>query len=186
MAFPRVPFLAFGLCLLAAACRPVATAPDDVPASDPATAVNVFLAGYGGDFRAADPSALSSPLALAIESAMVIEQQSRVAVLASEYPSDKPQLLEGELFSGLYEGFTGYELGEDRVDGDTATVDVIFTNSHYGVGWVDRVGLIDENGWKIDDVLYLDKKTGALGLRDVLRNFEEAAAQDPLLHPPNP
>jgi hypothetical protein len=48
------------------------------------------------------------------------------------------------------------------------------------------VQLVNENGWKIDDVRYLDKKAGALGLRDVLRDFEQGAARDPLLNPPRP
>jgi hypothetical protein len=51
---------------------------------------------------------------------------------------------------------------------------VTFTNAHYNVGWNDEVLLVDENGWKIDDVLYTGKKSGLLGLREVLGNFQEA------------
>jgi hypothetical protein len=69
------------------------------------------------------------------------------------------------------------------VNGSSATVDVQFTNSNYSVGWIDGVQLVDEIGWKIDDVRYLDKKAGALGARDVFRDFEQVAARDPLLNP---
>jgi len=172
-----------GLLLLAslsAGCRPPA------PAPGPAEVVQNFFASYNGNYREADVAAFSIPLREAVGSAMGIESKSRAAVQASEFPTDKPQLLEGEVFSGLYEGFTGFELGDEEVAQGRAAVDVHFTNSHYATGWTDRVQLVDESGWKIDDVRYLDKKTGALGLRDVLRDFEEAAAQDPLLNPPQP
>jgi hypothetical protein len=153
-------------------------------APGPAAVVEEFLAGYDGNFRAANSALLSSSLGAAFISAVAIEDQSRVAVKASEFPNDKPQLLEGEIFSGLYEGFTGWSITSEDTRNHQAAVEVAFTNSHYGVGWIDRVDLVEEDGWKIDDVRYLDKKTGALGLRDVLRGFEEAAAQDPLLNNP--
>lgn len=166
---------------LATACRP-----PSAPAPGPAEVVQSFLASYHGNFREAETSAMSAPLRDAVGSAMAIETKSRAAVLASDFPSDKPQLLEGEIFSGLYEGFTGFAVGDGQVTGDRAAVDVHFTNSHYATHWTDRVQLVDEEGWKIDDVRYLDKKTGALGLREVLRDFGQAAAQDPLLNPPQP
>lgn len=166
---------------LATACRP-----PSAPAPGPAEVVQSFLASYNGNFREADTLGMSVPLRDALTSATAIETKSRAAVLASDFPSDKPQLLEGEIFSGLYEGFTGFEVGDEEISAGRATVDVQFTNSHYATGWTDRVTLVDEDGWKIDDVRYLDKKTGALGLRDVLRDFEQVAAQDPLLNPPKP
>jgi hypothetical protein len=146
--------------------------------------VRTFYASYRGDFRQADSTVLSQGLCEAVASAVSIEQKSRDAVKASTFPSDKPQIIEGEIFAGLYEGFTGHRVGAEKVNGSSATVDVEFTNSHYSVGWVDAVQLVDENGWKIEDVRYLDKKAGALGVRDVFRDFEQLAARDPLLNPP--
>lgn len=178
----RLSLAAIGLAL--PACQP--PAPEPEPPADPSQVVNEFLSGYEGNFRAADRAALSPNLADALQSAVAIEKASAAAVLASDFPTDKPQLLEGEIFSGLYEGFTGWTItGENSGEG-TATVEVAFTNSHYGVGWVDEVDLIDAGGWKIDDVRYLHKLTGARGLRDVLGQFEQAAAEDPLLNPSQP
>lgn len=158
--------------------------PETAAADDPSSAVEAFFSGYRGNFREADLTKLSPSLAAAIGSALTIEQDSRAAVKASAYPTDKPLLLEGELFSGLYEGFTSYQVVAEALDGDRATVDVLFTNQHYDISWTDRVDMVREtDGWKIDDVRYLDKKTAALGLRDVLRYFEEAAASDPMLNP---
>jgi hypothetical protein len=157
------------LLLLVAACRPTASAPDG-----PADTVNVFFSNYDGNFRSADRSLLSADLAADIGAAVNGERESAAAVAASEFPTDKPSILEGEIFSGLYEGFTGFSAAPARIEGDRATVPVTFTNAHYNVGWSDEVLLVDENGWKIDDVLYTGKKSGLLGLREVLGNFQEA------------
>jgi len=175
--------LAAGL-LAVAACQPPATPLE--PSPGPSEVVEQFLSGYDGDFRAADPALLSPSLAEGIQAAAAIEKASAAAVLASEFPTEKPQLLEGEIFSGLYEGFTGWTITGENTNGEAATVEVAFTNSHYGVGWVDEIDLIEAGGWKIDDVRYLHKLTGARGLREVLGQFEQAAAQDPLLNPPQP
>ena len=166
---------------MATACRPPSP-----PAPDPAEVVQAFLVSYNGNFREANTAGFSAPLREAVASAVAIEAKSRAAVQASDFPTDKPQLLEGEIFSGLYEGFTGFEVGDEEITAGRATVDIQFTNSHYATGWTDRVQLVDEDGWKIDDVRYLDKKTGALGLRDVLRDFGQTASQDPLLNPSQP
>jgi hypothetical protein len=164
---------------LVVSCRP--------PVDEPPGAGDVvgsFFGTYRGNFREANMALLTASLAAAIESAEDVEQRSRVAVKASDFPTDKPLILEGELFSGLYEGFTSYQVVSEALDGDRTTVDVLFTNQHYDISWTDRVELVREDGeWRIDDVRYLDKKTAALGLRDVLRDFEEAAASDPLLNP---
>jgi hypothetical protein len=170
---------------LMAACRPPSSPVVPETPANPSEAVSGFFASYRGNFREADSSFLSKSLREAIASAVSTEAKSRAAIAASAFPSDKPQLIEGEIFSGLYEGFTGFKVGEAQTNGvSAATVDVQFTNNHYSVAWTDRVQLVNENGWKIDDVRYLDKKAGALGLRDVFRDFSQVAAQDPLLNPP--
>lgn len=155
-----------------------------VPPATPSDVVRSFYAAYNGNFRQADSAVLSHALRDAVASAVQIEQNSRAAVKASEFPSDKPLLIEGEIFAGLYEGFTGYDLGKAEITDRRASVEIQFTNSHYATSWTDRVQLVEENGWKIDDVRYLDKKAGALGVRDVLRDFAQVAAGDPLLNPP--
>lgn len=169
MALVRFSFFAALLIVLVAACRPTATAPDG-----PAEAVNTFFKTYDGNFRSADRTLLSADLSVDIDAAVNGERESAAAVAASEFPTDKPSILEGEIFSGLYEGFTGFSVAPAKIEGDRAAVPVTFTNAHYNVGWNDEVLLVDENGWKIDDVLYTGKKSGLLSLREVLGNFQEA------------
>ena len=168
----------FWTLLLLTACQ----RPDEPPAAvappAAAAAVRDFFAGYRGNFREVDPARLSASLKAALQSAVEGEKESAARVRASQFPNDKPQILEGEIFSGLYEGFTGFETaGEKAADGQTV-VEVRFRNAHYGVDWTDEIVLVDEDGWKIDDVRYTGKKAGLLSLREVLQDFENAVAAE--------
>lgn len=164
------------LALVLAACD--TPPPPEPPPPGPADAVRAFFGAYCGDFRQADRELLTVELAQALAGAAAIEDASVQAVQESDFPEDKPLLLEGELFSGLYEGFTGFEVGsEERGDGN-AVVEVRFRNDNYDVSWVDEVILLEEDGWKIDNIRYLDKKAGLVSLREVLQSFAETAAAE--------
>ena len=169
--------------LLVAGCgrspEKTAPSPEGPPApSAAAVAVDGLFSSYRGNFREADPARLSQALAAAVQSAVDGEKESAARVKASEFPNDKPLILEGEVFAGLYEGFTGYEIAGESVSGDQAVVRVRFRNEPYNVTWTDEVVLVDEGGWKIDDVRYAQKMAGLLGLREVLQEFERAVASE--------
>jgi len=155
------------------ACQrsPVPTPP--APPS-PSEAVSDFLSGYRGNFREADPAFLTRSLSAALQSVIEGEKESATRVKASDFPNDKPQILEGEVFAGLYEGFTAYELTGERTEDGRSAITVRFRNEPYNVTWTDEILLVDEDGWKIDDVRYSDKKAGLLSLREVLQDFEAA------------
>ena len=161
-----------------AACdRPSDSPPPQAPPSA-SDAAQRFFQGYRGDYRQADPAFLSQALAAALQSAAEGEKESAARVKASEFPTDKPLLLEGEIFAGLYEGFTSFEVGPERTDGALTFVEVRFHNEPYNVAWTDKILLVNEEGWKIDDVRYSGKKAGLLGLRDVLQDFESSLAAE--------
>ncbi|MCA6319405.1 hypothetical protein, partial [Phenylobacterium sp.] len=80
-------------------------------------------------------------------------------------------ILEGEIFAGLSEGYTSYKMGPARVLGDRASVAVTFRNKGYKTRWTDDVKLVNDNGWKIDNVLFTGGWTGQTSTRDVLRQF---------------
>ena len=153
--------------------------PESSPApSATAAAVDGFFSSYRGNFREANQAGLSQSLAAAVQSVIDGEKESAARVKASEFPNDKPAILEGEIFSGLYEGFTGYEIAGENVVGDQAVVQVRFRNEPYNVTWTDDVVLVDEDGWKIDDIRYAQKMAGMLSLREVLQEFERAVAAE--------
>jgi len=167
---------AFVILLTAGCHRPPAEAPVQTPSAR--AVVGEFFSSYRGDYRQADGRFLSAALAAALQSAAEGEKESAALVKASEFPNDKPLILEGEIFAGLYEGFTSHEVvGEQIADGQ-ASVQIRFSNKHYNVDWTDEVVLVEENGWKIDDIRYTQKKAGLLGLREVLQEFEGALAAE--------
>jgi hypothetical protein len=164
------------LSLLAACQRPPVETPPPPPS--PAAMTKEFFSSYRGDFRQADRRLLSGALASALQSASEGEKESVARVKASEFPNDKPLILEGEIFAGLYEGFTGCEVAGESISDGQAVVQVRFRNDNYNVSWMDDVVLVDEDGWKIDDVRYTQKLAGLLGLRDVLLEFEGSLASE--------
>lgn len=161
----------FCIVLLVAACQRPANAPQAPNAS---AVVSEFLSGYRGNFRAANEQALSSGLNKVLRSIVEGEKTSAARMKASEFPTDKPLILEGEIFSGLYEGFTAYELIGERVADGRAFVQVHFRNEPYNVDWTDEFVLVDERGWKIDDVRYGHKLAGKDTLRELLEDFQRA------------
>lgn len=176
--------LGLALVVTFAACgRP----PEPPPPSAPPTASNAakqFFQGYRGDYRQADQVFLSRALVAALQSAAEGEKESATRIKASEFPTDKPLLLEGEIFTGLYEGFTSFEVGPEGVKDGQTVVEVRFRNEPYNVTWTDEVVLVDEDGWKIDDVRYSGKKAGLLGLCAVLQDFENSLTAEVSATPP--
>ena len=80
-----------------------------------------------------------------------------------KFPEEKPPLIEGNLFSSLFEGPSTFKIANSKVNEDSATVFVEFTYSDSSASenplkWQDAVYLVIENGkWKISDVEYLGK-----------------------------
>jgi len=72
---------------------------------------------------------------------------------------ESPPLVEGDLFTSLFEGATAYNIGACTTEGDaTASCSVALTSSMTGqpdTHWTDTVLLVREGrGWKIDDISY--------------------------------
>ncbi|GLQ46313.1 hypothetical protein GCM10007862_13640 [Dyella lipolytica] len=100
---------------------------------------------------------LSARLLSALQAAKAQQQ-----ICIQKYPSDKPPLIEGDLFSSLFEGPTGFQVGVARVSGMRAQVPVHFRYDQAGMKdhprWTDTVLLVREGGakrlWRIDDLRY--------------------------------
>lgn len=98
---------------------------------------------------------LSARLTALIESA-----RAHQARFMREHPDEKPPFIEGDLFSSLFEGPSGFEVGAVRLDGDRARVTVRFRHRDEPAGrdvtrWEDDAWLVRERGrWRIDDVEY--------------------------------
>ena len=149
----KILFLCSGLLLLLSGC--VNDSKTDIK-----KVVATFFKEYKGDFRAADKTLISTELAALIDKASARELQEAENMKKSAFPTDKPPMIEGDIFTSLYEGQNAFTVGEITIAGSKATVIMDFKNSLYKISWKDTVVLVQEgNGWKIDDVYYKQQES---------------------------
>lgn len=71
---------------------------------------------------------------------------------------DSPPLIEGDLFSSLFEGATQSSLGPCTISGNQARCPVAFTHADSGgkaTHWTDMLLMTSaEEGWRVDDIAY--------------------------------
>ncbi len=71
---------------------------------------------------------------------------------------DAPPLIEGDLFTSLFEGATAYKIGACKEEGVRASCAVALRDDDKKaapVHWTDTVYLIKTNaGWRVDDIAY--------------------------------
>jgi hypothetical protein len=71
---------------------------------------------------------------------------------------DSPPLIEGDLFTSMFEGATAHKLGVCKQSGDTARCAVELTYSggkEKPFHWSDTAVLIKtKDGWRVDDIIY--------------------------------
>jgi len=137
-------FLIVMLCLFG--CKQDKTAIEKV--------VNSFYNHQITDYKMADKNLLSSELIELIKQAEKIELSSKERIKHSEFPTDKPVMIEGDIFTSVYEGQTGFEILEIKIKDNKATVLIELKNNLKKIPWQDEMQLIDQNGWKIDNVIF--------------------------------
>jgi len=126
------------------------------------------------DQLGADKVLLSKQLSQLVARAKEVEELDLQRVRNSEYPTDKPLLIEGEIFTSVYEGYTKFEANEVAVNDNNAKAVVEFKNDGYNLSWKDTMLLVNENGWKLDDVRY-SKDGGSLHktLKEFISSYKE-------------
>ncbi len=102
-----------------------------------------------------------------IEKSRLVEEMDRARIKHSEYPNDKPLLIEGEIFTSVYEGYSSYLIKDIHIDNNKARAIVSFSNGYYQLNWKDTIDLIQENGWKMDNVEF----SGKSNLKATLYSF---------------
>lgn len=102
-----------------------------------------------------DSTLFSGRLYQLITEAKETEKRSRESIRKSKTPTDKPILIEGEIFASLYEGYTEWKILGKKQSEDTVWVSVAFTHKEYQQTWQDKLVCIKENNkWKFDNVIY--------------------------------
>ena len=122
----------------------------------------------------ADTTLLSKQLSGLVAKAKEVEELDLQRVRNSEYPTDKPLLIEGEIFTSIYEGYTEFDVNEIELNDNSAKAVVEFKNGAYNLSWADTMLLINERGWKLNDVRY-GKDGGNLQktLREFISSYKE-------------
>ncbi|HKD49077.1 MAG TPA: hypothetical protein VKB67_15425 [Rhizomicrobium sp.] len=71
---------------------------------------------------------------------------------------DSPPLIEGDLFSSMFEGPTQWKLQACTINADQARCPVAFTHASSGtkaINWTDTLLLLNSpQGWRVDDIVY--------------------------------
>jgi hypothetical protein len=138
--------------------------------------VNEFYENYKGDFRTIDPHFLSYDLYQLTKQSMAKEKQEVEKVLSSDFPTDKPDTVEGDIFMSLrYDGKTSFKIStwsrNSSAFANFGGISVDFENTYYNKKWTDFIDMRKEHGtWRIHNVTFkendADKST-----KDILRNY---------------
>jgi hypothetical protein len=128
----------------------------------PAATASGFLAVYGS-FHPSDGipdsggRARLSPYLAADLNKMLAEGAAAEARFAAKI-KDAPPLIEGDLFTSMFEGATSWTRGTCSVQGPAARCPIAFTHAEAGaqpVTWTDTLILTDTpDGWRVSDIAY--------------------------------
>lgn len=157
---------------LVLACLMLATpAAAQVPAAgDPAAAANAFytvygpLVGKGGGIPDTAARLRYAPVLSPRLNTQFADAAAAQRRLTAKVKNAVPPLLEGDVFSSLFEGATGWTVGACQSDGKTARCPVQLSHNMpvtlgrapaKPVQWRDTLVLTGGPGaWKVDDVIY--------------------------------
>lgn len=123
------------------------------------------------DFRGIDKNLMSQELSGLIEKAVKREELEVEKIKNSEFPTDKPLCIEGDVFTSLYEGQDSLNILDIKTEENKATVLIEFTNKQYKHSWKDEVILINDKGWKIDNVVFKGVDVNSKSTKDLLQSF---------------
>jgi len=138
-------------------------------ADDPASAVNAFYAVYKdhhaqGGIPDATGRVRYTPVLSPRLNKQLTEAAAAQARLTAKVTNAVPPMLEGDIFSSLFEGATSWKVGACHVDGAIARCAVALSyappptqnaKALKPANWTDIVVLAQTpQGWKVDDVIY--------------------------------
>jgi len=130
--------------------------------SDAARAARDFYALIAADAASGLPSSASmlklAPLMSASMRAAVEKARIRQRSSIAAHPDEKPDFIEGSLFTSLFESPSALESATAVANGDSAVVEVGFLYAQAGaetLRWKDQALLrCEERRWRLDDVRY--------------------------------
>ncbi len=121
-----------------------------------------------------DNSLFSNELAKKIKNVQDLIKTDEERIKNSSSPTDKPIMFEGNAFTSLTEGFTKYTIKEILIKDNKAEAIVEFQYNYSTPKeiWTDKVNLVNENGWKIDNIRFSVKIAGYKDLKERLTSVK--------------
>jgi len=135
---------------------------------DISSVVDTFFRNYKGDFRTVDRTLLTQDLLTLIDKAIAKELFEAKKMKESNFPSDKPLMIEGDIFTSLYEGQKSFNIREIKIEENKASVTIQFANSLYEKTWEDQVLLMKDKDWKIDNVVFKGQTVNIKSTKEIL------------------
>jgi hypothetical protein len=139
-------------------------------ADDPASAVSAFYAVYdgqraqGGGIPDATVRLRYSPVLSPRLNKQLTDAAAAQARLTAKVKNAVPPMLEGDIFSSLFEGASAWKVGACQGDAKTARCPVALSyvppvlanrKPEKPANWTDTVMVVNTpQGWKVDDVAY--------------------------------
>jgi hypothetical protein len=144
------------LVFLLLATVPAAAADDAAAAANAFYSVTLGLARAGGSIPDATARVRLAPL-LTPRLDKALSDAAAAEVRFKAKNRDAPPLIEGDIFSSLFEGPTAFKVGICRGDDKTARCAIALTHQDPGqkpANWIDTLVLVNQGGWKVDDIAY--------------------------------
>jgi hypothetical protein len=144
------------LIFLLLGCAPAAAADDAAGAANAFYAATQGLVRTGGGIPDATVRVRLAPL-LTPRLNKALSDAAAAQVRFSAKNKGAPPLIEGDIFSSLFEGPTAFKVGVCRGDDKAARCAVALTRQDPGqkpANWIDTVALVNQGGWKVDDIAY--------------------------------
>jgi hypothetical protein len=168
----------FMLFLLAFVCSAPLQAREAAPQEDAVreAVLAFYQASRHGSHAGMSAQLVSEELHALLRLADAVESRSARAVAVSDFPTDKPLMLEGAIFTPYSEGYSRLISIENiRKERNTYRADVrLIYESEEPLVWTDTAVVVLEDGrWKVDDVLFYYSATSET--RSVKQNLRDFA-----------
>jgi hypothetical protein len=145
-----------------ALCLVLAATPASAGTATPAEAAEGFYAVYAsfhpsdGIPDAAGRAKYAPYLSPALES--LLKQGDEAAARFAKANKDSPPLIEGDLFTSMFEGATSHQISACKQTDETArcTVELVYDDGKdKPIRWSDTLALVKTGtGWRVDDIFY--------------------------------
>ncbi|MDR2913958.1 MAG: hypothetical protein LBV74_03845 [Tannerella sp.] len=140
-------------------------------------AVMAFFSAYKQDsYREIDRRLFSDKLTKLLDQATEREKKEFDIVLKSDYPTDKPFMMDFDVFTSMPDGADSIRILQTTIKADTAWVNVVFGISDHNskFEWNDQLVFIKNTTWKLDNVMYGEENTTIKNLQDLLEDYIHA------------